>query len=45
MLIDKSLLAAQRDKVLLDEAKEDALFRKDIGKAMEESASVQKLST
>ena len=48
--LEKNLSAAQRDKILLDEAREDALFRKDIAKAMEESnktfsESVQKLST
>lgn len=47
--LEKTLSAAQRDKMLLDKAKEDALFRKDIAKAMKESnktfsESVEKLS-
>ena len=35
--LEKNLSAAQRDKLFLDEAKADALFRKDIARAMEES--------
>eukprot|EP00794_Sanderia_malayensis_P004462 gene4462-5055_t len=35
--LERSLSAAQRDKILLDEAKEDALFRREMSEAMKDS--------
>ena len=35
--LQRNLSAAQRDKMLLDEAKEDAQFRKDMTEALRES--------
>ena len=35
--LQRNLSAAQRDKILLDEAKEDAQFRKDMAEAIRES--------
>lgn len=48
--LEKTLSAAQRDKILLEESKEDVLFRKELPKAMEDSnksfsEAVEKLST
>ena len=48
--LERSLSAVQRDKILINEAKEDAMFRKEMTEAMKESTrsfsdSVERLSS